>query len=259
MDEEYSSKEKLEEMHRLQTQRRRFKRIAIPSLIVDTLMFFSFEILKYQYFLHFLYPTYDLIILITKLSIQAILSILLLILLIKSKRIALLFFMIVYIVIGTIYALILIISNIQTPNGYMPITIKSTYYSDHIYILVICLSSVSWISKFISSICMGMFYYFNENFEGEFEINSAENMIYQRESYKKTFNKQQTAKTPNGMKSSILKKSDVINSSGASSFGAHYYSDEYNSTEVQDSILCRNLSFTSVAKEKSRDEIIIQT
>ena len=174
---------KLAEMQKLEKNKKQFKIIAIIMLTIDLLAFFPYNLIKYHYMFHILDPESDFLMLLLKLSLQGIFSIVLSIFLLKEFRKILLFGMICYIIIGSVYAFIILLDNLLSTKAsgdrIIPYDIDGAYYLDNVYILVMILNGLSWFSKVVSSITIGLFYFFNENFESEFEINNQNtNIIY---------------------------------------------------------------------------------
>lgn len=171
------SKNKLESMEKLNKSKKKFKFTSMISLVTDVVSFYIFSILRYLYKLHES-STYDFILLMNTLIIQLIINIVLFVLVLKDKRRVLLIFMLIYIVLGTSYAIIVIILHFQTESNENT-QMESSYYDNYIFLVVIIFDSLSWLCKACASISIGLFYFFNENFENEFESTNNNKIEYQ--------------------------------------------------------------------------------
>ena len=173
--EHQNSTNKIKKMAKLQRLKKRFKITALVCLLLDTIAFFIFTLLKYLYKIHTDNEGYDIFIFVMSLCIQITVSIVLGVLTYKETRLILLISMLFYVILGTVYALIVIFNHLvkQTEKDkFLPIDTLVDYYTKYIYVYVIVFNSVSWICKVVGSISIYMFYFYNENFEHEFEINN---------------------------------------------------------------------------------------
>lgn len=174
--------EKKDLLLRISANRERFKRIAITSLIVDFLSFYVANIVKYCYMIHELHPALDLAVLILKLFFQFAVGLALVVFIIKELRKILLFTMLIYIILGSVYAFMIILENLlpEDDDGQIkPYIYVFEYFEYKIYIVVIVFNILSWLCKVSSSISIGLFYCFNENYENEFESNNQQvNVVY---------------------------------------------------------------------------------
>ncbi len=175
--------EKKDLLLKISANRTKFKRIAIASLIIDVIGFYICNIIKYEYMIHELSPSLDLSTLILKLFFQFAIILALIIFIIKEYRKVLLFSMLIYIILGSVYAFMIILENLlpEDDDGEIkPFIYIFEYFEYKIYIVVLVFNILSWLCKVSSSISIGLFYCFNENYENEFESNNQQvNVVYQ--------------------------------------------------------------------------------
>lgn len=171
------TKNKLKSMEKLNRSKKKFKWTSIISLVVDVISFYTFSILRYLYKIQDT-GSYDLVLLMNTLFIHLVINIVLIVLVLQEKRRVLLIFMLMYIVLGTSYAIIVLILHFEIKNSDTS-SMKPSYLNDNAFLAVIIFNSLSWICKACSSISIGLFYFFNENFESEYESTNCSRIEYQ--------------------------------------------------------------------------------
>lgn len=227
------SMKKLERIKKLKRYKTLTKQLALIFLLLDYLSFLAFSIINYLY-LALVDTTTDIGV-FCELFLGSIIISYFAFVLLKNKRRQVLLAIIFYAICGFVYALIILLTQIKFFDKTImrEIKYKSEFYTSKIYVVCFALNIFCWGVRVLSTISSSLFYYYNESFEVEFQVNnSSENFIYAKKSLSSKGNK-----LSNKAKIDIVDGNDLGNN-------ADYEDNENNENDIDiKNIYIENESF----------------
>lgn len=175
------SLEKLSTIKKLKKKKIIFRNITLGLLLSDFLTFYCISTL-YFLFKSF-YTKYDIIFFSLELVFSALIIGFFVYSIIKGKRKPILISLIIYAILGFVYALLTLLSELKflDPTAMREIRFKTDFYALKIYLIVFILNIFCWTFRVSACIIASFYYYFNDRFEKEFQVtNSNDHFIYGR-------------------------------------------------------------------------------